>query len=256
VITIKTEEEIQYIKIAGRIIAEFLKEVQKLIKPGVDSTEIEAFAVEFVRSRGGELSFKNYNGFPGYICFSINDEIVHGVPMKGKKVPENGLVKIDIGVKYKNYFADGAWTYIVGNVPFKVQKLVEITKLALYKGIEKAIEGNRLSDISKAIENTVKPYGFGIPRDLVGHGVGYSVHEPPNVHNFHNPPDDEIILKEGMVLAIEPMITLKSNKTIEGKDKFVIKTADGSFSAHFEHTIVVRKNKAEILTSLDDYSGF
>ncbi|MEO0203192.1 MAG: type I methionyl aminopeptidase [candidate division WOR-3 bacterium] len=255
-ITIKTEEEIGYIRTAGKIIYEFLREVQKLIKPGVDSTEIEAFAVEFVRSRGGELSFKNYNGFPAYICFSINDEIVHGVPTRGKKVPESGLVKIDIGVKYKNYFADGAWTYIVGNVPFKVQKLVEITKLALYKGIEKAIEGNKLSDISKAIENTVKPYGFGIPRNLVGHGVGYNVHELPHIHNFYNPSDDEIILKEGMVLAIEPMITLKSNKTIDGKDGFTVKTADGSLSAHFEHTIVVRKGKAEILTQVDDYSWF
>jgi methionyl aminopeptidase len=250
VITIKTEEEISKIRIAGRIIAEFLKEVEKILKPDLDSYEIELFAIEFVRKKGGELAFKNYKGFPGYICVSINDEIVHGIPRKGKKLPKNGLVKIDIGVKYDGYFADGAWTYIIGNVPFKVLKLVEITKLALYKGIEKAVEGNKLSDISKAIENTVKPYGFGIPRNLVGHGVGYDIHEEPNVHNYYNEADDEIILKEGMVLAIEPMITLRSHKTIDDKDKITIKTADGSPSAHFEHTVVVRKNKAEILTEI------
>jgi len=256
VITIKTESEINNIRIAGRIIAEFLREVEKILKPGLETIEIENFAIEFVRKRNGELAFKNYKGFPSYICVSINDEIVHGVPRKGKKIPENSLVKIDIGVKYNGYFADGAWTYIIGNVPFKVQKLVEITKLALYKGIEKAIENNKLSDISKAIENTIKPYGFGIPRNLVGHGVGYDIHEEPNVHNFYNPSDDEIILKEGMVLAIEPMVNLKSPKTVDDKDKITIKTADGSPSAHFEHTIVVRKNRAEILTALDDNSGF
>lgn len=249
-ITIKTEEEISKIRVAGRIIAEFLKEVEKILKPDLDSSEIELFAIEFVRKRGGELAFKNYKGFPSYICVSIDDEIVHGIPRKGKKLPKNGLVKIDIGVKYDGYFADGAWTYIIGNVPFKVIKLVEITKLALYKGIEKAVEGNKLSDISKAIENTVKPYGFGIPRNLVGHGVGYDIHEEPNVHNYYNPTDDEIVLREGMVLAIEPMITLRSHKTIDDKDKITIKTADSSPSAHFEHTVVVRKNKAEILTEI------
>lgn len=249
-ITIKTEEEIKKIRIAGKIIAEFLKEVEKILKPDLDSSEIELFAIEFVKKRGGELAFKNYKGFPSYICVSINDEIVHGIPRKGKKLPKNGLVKIDIGVKYEGFFADGAWTYIIGNVPFKVMKLVEITKLALYRGIEKAIEGNKLSDISKAIESTVKPYGFGIPRNLVGHGVGYDIHEEPNVHNYYNPPDDAIILKEGMVLAIEPMITLRSHKTIDDKDKITIKTADGSPSAHFEHTVLVRKNKAEILTEI------
>jgi len=250
VITIKTEEEISKIRVAGKIIAEFLKEVEKILKPDLDSSEIELFAIEFVRKKGGELAFKNYKGFPNYICVSIDDEIVHGIPRKGKKLPKNGLVKIDIGVKYDGYFADGAWTYIIGNVPFKVIKLVEITKLALYKGIEKAVEGNKLSDISKAIENTVKPYGFGIPRNLVGHGVGYDIHEEPNVHNYYNPPDDEIILKEGMVLAIEPMITLRSHKTIDDKDRITIKTADGSPSAHFEHTVVIRKNKPEILTEI------
>ncbi len=255
-ITIKKEEEINYIRIAGRIIAEFLKEVQKLINPGVDASEIELFAIEFVRSRGGELAFKSYNGFPNYICLSIDDEIVHGIPRKGKKVPQSGLVKIDIGVKYNGYFADGAWTYIVGNVPFKVQKLVEITKLALYRGIEKAVEGNRLSDISKAIENTIKPYGFGIPRNLVGHGVGYDLHEEPNVCNYYNPPDDDIILREGMVLAIEPMVSLKTSKTIDDKDGIVVRTADGSPSAHFEHTVVVRRTKAEILTWIDGNSRF
>lgn len=247
-ISIKTEEDIKYIKIAGKIIAEFLREVEKIIEPEMETLEIENFAIDFVSKRNGKLAFKNYNGFPGYICISINDEIVHGYAKKGKKVPKNGLLKIDIGVIYNGYFADGAWTYIVGEVPYRVKKLVEVTKLALYNGIGKAIEGNRLSDISKAIENTIKPYGFGIIKNLVGHGIGYALHEEPHVHNFYYPQDDKIILKEGMVLAIEPMVNLKSSKTIEDKDGFTIRTADGSFSAHFEHTIVVRRGKAEILT--------
>lgn len=247
-ISIKTEEDIKYIKIAGKIIAEFFREVEKIIQPEIETLEIENFAIDFVSKRNGKLAFKNYNGFPGYICISIDDEIVHGYAKKGKKVPKNGLLKIDIGVIYNGYFADGAWTYIIGQVPYRVRKLVEITKLALYKGIEKAVEGNRLSDISKAIENTIKPHGFSIVKNLVGHGVGYALHEEPYVHNFYYPEDDKIILKEGMVLAIEPMVNLKSPKTIEDKDGFTIRTADGSFSAHFEHSVLVRKDKAEILT--------
>ena len=249
-IILKKDTEIAQMKKGGRIIARLFEEIAHLIRPGVKGDEINEFAHRFILEHGGYPSFLNYRGYPASICLSINDEVVHGIPF-GKVIPERGLVKVDVGVRFGCCHVDSAYTYIVGDVPERAKKLVEITKKALYEGIKAARKGNRISDISKAVEKTVKPYRFGIIRKLVGHGVGFDLHEDPEVPNFYSPRSYDPILKPGMTIAIEPMITMGTYKIKEMSDGWTIKTADGSWAAHFEHTVAITDEEPLILTSED-----
>ncbi len=250
-INLKTHTSLEDMRKAGEIVGIFFSEVSKLIQPGVQGDTIDKLAYEIITSYGARPSFLNYNGFPASICFSINDEIVHGIPF-GKVVPEKALVKIDVGVKYGCCHVDSAYTFIVGELPERTKKLVEVTKKALYRGIMEAKAGRMLSDISKAIERSIKPYGFSIIRDLVGHGVGYELHEEPQVPNYYYRGMKDVELKPNLTLAIEPMVAIGTHKIRTDKDGWTIRTADGSLSAHFEHTIVITENGAEILTKWSD----
>ncbi len=247
-IIIKTDEEIEGIRKASRIVAEVLEFAREIVAPGIMTKEIDEKIREFIKSRGGHPAFLGYRGFPASSCISLNDEVVHGIP-GNRRIKEGDLVKVDVGVVYNGYVGDAAITIIVGDVPPKVRKLVETTERALYKGIEKARPGNRLSDISHAIQETAEKEGFSVVRDLGGHGVGLKLHEEPFVPNY-GPPGRGPLLKRGMTLALEPMVNMGQPHVKTKKDGWTVVTKDGSLSAHFEHTIAILDNGPEILTKI------
>lgn len=255
-VTIKKPEEIAVIKKGGRLLGSILQQLAKMVKPGITTWDLETKADELIKKAGGRPSFKGYHSknetpFPCILCTSINDEIVHAAPLPARVLSNGDIIGIDIGMEYpaKNgFYTDTAITVGVGKISAENKKLIEVTQKALLVGIKAIKPGNKISDIGRMIENYVKPFGYGIVRDLVGHGVGYAVHELPRIPNFFDKNLPVIEIKEGMVLAIEPMITLGTWKIVEGKDGFSIKTADGSWAAHFEHTIVVTKKGCEIVT--------
>ena len=247
-IILKSEREINYLRDAGRIVAETHQEVKKAIKPGVTTLELDKIAEEYIKSRGAIPAFKGYHGFTGNICASINEEVVHGIP--GLKKLKNGdNISIDIGAVINGYNGDAAITVPVGEVDAEVQKLLDVTEESLYKGIEQAIVGNRLSDISHAVQLHVEQHGFGVVRDYVGHGIGRSMHEDPQVPNFGSPGRGPR-LKAGMTLAIEPMVNLGTYEVKTLDDGWTVVTLDGKRSAHFEHSIAITDGKPEILTKL------
>lgn len=245
-ISIKSEREIELLRIAGNIVHETREYLIPFIKEGITTKELDTLAEEFILSKGATPSFKGLNDFPCATCISINQEVVHGIP--GKRKLRNGdIVSIDIGACYKGYHGDSAWTFAVGEISPKKKELMEHTKESLFKGLEQIKPGNRIGDISHAIEKHAKKYNLGVIRELVGHGVGTSVHEEPDVPNYgeeHRGP----VLKEGMVLAIEPMLTLGRRDICILDDDWTIETIDNSPAAHYEHTIVVTKDGYEILT--------
>lgn len=246
-ITIKTPEEIKLLKHAGSIVYDTHKYLQKYLKPGISALELDKLAYDYIISRGATPSFLNYDGFPNTLCISINDEVVHGIP-SNRKLQKGDIVSIDIGACYKGYHGDSAWTYYIGNNPSDdVKRLMEGTKASLYAGLNMIKPGNRIYDISKAIEETAKLYNLSIVRELVGHGVGTSVHEEPDVPNYitnYKGP----VLKEGMVLAVEPMLNLGRRNVFLSDNDWTVITVDHKPSAHYEHTIVVTKDGYEILT--------
>ncbi len=248
-ITYKTEEEIDKIRISSLLVAKTHAEVVKLIKPGVTGLELDKIAEEFIRDHGAVPAFKGYGGFPNSLCISPNAEVVHGIPNQ-IPVEEGSILSVDCGVVKDGYYGDSAYTYTVGEVKDETKKLLEVTKESLYKGIEQAIAGNRIGDISFAIQKYAEQHGYGVVRELVGHGVGKELHEDPQVPNYGKRGRGPI-LKEGLVIAIEPMINLGTKKIRQYSDGWTIKTQDLKPSAHFEHTIVVRKGKAEILSSFE-----
>ena len=245
-ISIKSEREIELLRIAGNIVHETRVYLIPFIKEGITTKELDTLAEEFILSKGATPSFKGLNDFPCATCISINQEVVHGI--QGKRKLRNGdIVSIDIGACYKGYHGDSAWTFAVGEISPKKKELMEHTKESLFKGLEQIKPGNRIGDISHAIEKHAKKYNLGVIRELVGHGVGTSVHEEPDVPNYgeeHRGP----VLKEGMVLAIEPMLTLGRRDICILDDDWTIETIDNSPAAHYEHTIVVTKDGYEILT--------
>jgi methionyl aminopeptidase len=250
-VPIKSEREIQLMKESGRIVAEVLALAGERIRPGVSTTELDAFAEGYIRSQGGEPAFKGYghdkdNLFPGTLCISIDDEVVHGIP-DSRMLEEGQIVSIDVGVKKGGYFGDGAFTFPVGKTADEKQRLMRVTEESLYKGIEVACAGNHLHDVSAAVQGHVEGAGFSVVRDLCGHGIGRQLHEEPSIPNY-GARGTGIILQEGMVLALEPMVNAGSHRVHVESDGWTVKTSDGKPSAHFEHTIVVRKGKAEILT--------
>ena len=245
----KTEEEIELIKESSLLVAKTHAEVAKLIQPGVSTLALDKIAEEFIRDNGGVPAFKGYSGFPNTLCVSPNEQVVHGIPTNDP-IESGTILSLDCGVKKNGFFGDSAFTYEVGEVAKDVKELLKITRESLYKGIEVAVAGNRIGDIGYAIQNHAEKNGFTVVRELVGHGVGVNLHESPEVPNYGKR-GRGIKLHEGLVIAIEPMINMGVKKINQLNDGWTIKTADLKPSAHFEHTIVVRKGKAEILSSFD-----
>jgi len=247
VIIIKSRDEIKRMAKASEIVAEALQAVRGVIAPDVTTRELERIAEEVIRSRGGKPAFKGYRGYPSSICTSVNSEVVHGIPSAGVRLHEGDIVSVDLGVIYKGYIGDAAVTVPVGRITAETERLLKVTEQALYAGIEKAVPGNRVSDISNAIQRFVESNGYSVVRAFVGHGVGRSLHEEPQIPNF-GPPGRGPVLKEGMTLAIEPMVNEGSYRVTILADGWTAKTADGKLSAHFEHTVLVTKNHPRILT--------
>lgn len=247
-IILKSEREINYLRDAGRIVAETLVEVKNAVKPGVTTLELDKIAEEYIKGRGAVPAFKGYHGFTGNICSSINEEVVHGIPGL-RKLKSGDNVSIDIGAVINGYNGDAAITVPVGEVDAEVQKLLDVTEESLYKGIEQAFIGNRLSDISHAVQVHAEQHGFGVVRDYVGHGIGRSMHEDPQVPNYGDPGRGPR-LKAGMTLAIEPMVNLGTYEVKTLDDGWTVVTLDGKRSAHFEHSIAITDGKPEILTKL------
>lgn len=248
-ITIKSEREIELLREAGRLTYLTHKEVEKYIKPGITTKELDKIAEKFILSKGCTPSFKNYNGFPASICTSVNDEVVHGIP-SNRKLKEGDIISVDIGVCYKGYHGDSAWTYPVGKISEEKQYLLEHTKKSLFEGLKEVKPGNKLGDICSAIGFYASKHNLGIVRELVGHGVGTNIHEDPEIPNYGTP-NTGPVLKEGMVFAIEPMLNLGGDDVVMLDDDWTIVTEDYSPSAHFEHTVVVTSTGYEILTRGD-----
>lgn len=244
-IIIKSDREIELMKHAGHINYLAHKEVEKHLKAGISTSKLNKIADKFIRDNDCTPSFLNYEGYPASICISINDEVVHGIP-SNRIIKDGDVVSIDIGVCYKGYHSDSANTYIVGNQTKEVVDLVNNTKNSLYEGLSVIKEGTLLSDIGKKIEEYAISNDLGVIRELVGHGVGTSIHEEPDVPNYYV--KSNLRLKKGMVLAVEPMLTLGERYIYMEDDEWTIKTEDGLPSAHFEHTVVVTENGYEILT--------
>lgn len=250
-IYLKTKREIELIRESCRIVGEVLKLVAAQIKPGITTLALDKLAEDYIRSFGGLPAFKGYgsqkdNLFPATLCTSIDSAVVHGIPSK-RVLKEGEIVSIDVGVKKDGYFGDGAWSYAVGEVSADKQRLLDVTRESLCKGIEKAVEGNRVHDISFAVQSYVEANGFSVVRELVGHGVGKELHEPPNIPNFGKAGTGPE-LKSGMTLAIEPMVNFGGYQVTMESDGWTVVTRDGLPSAHFEHTIAIVNGKPEILT--------
>lgn len=246
----KTDEEIEKIRKSSLLVGKTIAEVAKLIKPGVKTIDLDKLAEQFILDHHAKPAFKGYNGFPYTLCISINEQVVHGFP--GEREIKNGdIVSIDCGVLKDGYFGDSAYTFIVGDVKPEIKLLVEATKESLYKGIENAVVGKRLGDIGYEIQNHVEKLGFSVVRDLVGHGIGKNLHEKPEVMNYGRK-GTGMKLQENLVIAIEPMINMGKYNVVQEADGWTIRTSDRMPSAHFEHTIAVKKNKAIILSSFDE----
>eukprot|EP01137_Pigoraptor_chileana_P016673 Opistho-2@73700 len=244
----KSDEQIELIRESSLLVGKALGEVAKLIKPGINPIELDKRAEEFIRDNQAIPAFKGYGGsFPNSLCLSVNDVVVHGIP--GKEVLKDGdVISVDCGVLKNGYYGDSAYTFEVGEVAPEVSQLLRVTKESLYKAIEKAIVGNRIGDVAFAVQEHAEKHGYGVVKELVGHGVGQHLHEKPEVPNYGRR-GTGLKLMEGLVIAIEPMINLGKAAIWQLNDGWTIKTKDGLASAHFEHTIAVKKGKADILSS-------
>ena len=250
-ISIKSEREISLMKKAGNIVYRTHKYLEPYIKPGITTKELDKLAYDFIISQDATPSFLNYQGFPASICTSINDEVVHGIP-GNRKLKNGDIIGIDIGACYQGYHGDSAWSYAVGSVSREKAYLLEHTEKALYEGLKQVKPGNRIGDISNAIETYANSHNLEVVKELVGHGIGNHVHEKPDVPNFGKKGTGPI-LKEGMTIAIEPMLNLGTREIYLLEDDWTIITQDGSPSAHFEHTVVVTKDGYQILTGDDNF---
>lgn len=248
-IFLKTDEDVQAIKRNGIILGKAHAEVAKLIEPGITTKQLDQVAETFIRDNGGKPSFKGYGGFPASLCISVNEVVVHGIP-SARVIKEGDIISIDCGVYKEGFHADSAYTYVVGEIPKEVTELLQRTKRSLYLGIEQVREGNRIGDVSFAVQNYVENFGYGVVRELVGHGVGKSLHEGPEVPNYGKRGKGPKMV-EGMVIAIEPMITLGKRFVVQESDQWTIRTEDRKTAAHFEHTVLVTKKGYEILTTFE-----
>jgi methionyl aminopeptidase len=249
VIIRKSQDEIEKMARAGEVVAETLDLLREHIRPAVTTAELDELADEFIRSRGGIPTFKGYRGYPAAICASPNSMVVHGIP--GPYALEDGdVLSVDVGVTLDGFVGDSAWTFPVGEVSAEAERLLEVCQAALQAGIEQAKVGNRLSDISHAVQQVTEEAGFSVIRALVGHGVGRSMHEDPQIPNY-GPPGRGPLLQDGMTLAIEPMITVGASDVVLHDDEWSISSADESLAAHFEHTVAVTQNGPRVLTTAE-----
>jgi methionyl aminopeptidase len=248
VIELKSPREIALMRRGGHLLAEVVERLRAGVKPGMSTLEIDEDVEKFIRSRGAKPAFKGYRGFPATVCISINEEVVHGIPSAHRCVKEGDIVGLDLGCIVEGYYADCAFTLPIGEVPARVQELLDVTRQSLEAGIAECRPGRRLSDVSHAIQVHVEAHGFSVVRAFVGHGIGRALHEEPQVPNFGDPGRGPQ-LKAGMVLAIEPMVTMGSWEVRILDDGWTAVTKDGSLAAHFEHTIAVTESGPEVLTS-------
>lgn len=246
-VTIKSAREIELMRESGRLLSIVHDELGKALKPGMTTKEIDRLGEEIIRSFGCVPNFLNYNGYPASICVSVNDEVVHGIPSKKRRIQEGDIVSLDAGLIYKGYHSDAARTHAVGEVSKEARQLIDVTRECFFEGIKFATAGNHLHDISNAIAAHAEKYGYGIVEDLVGHGIGTHLHEEPEIPNFHQHTKG-IRLKPGMTLAIEPMINLGTKEVEWMDDDWTVVTADGSLSAHYENTILITEGEPEIFT--------
>lgn len=246
-ITTKSNREIALMRKAGEIVFLAHEAVKKEIKPGVSTKYLDEVVHRFIISQGATPSFLGYNGFPASICASVNDVLVHGFPSKDTILKEGDIISIDIGAIYKGYHGDSAWTYPVGEISDEAKKLLEVTEAALFEGLEAVRAGNRIGDIGHAVSAYVEPYGFGVPIDFTGHGIGSNMHEDPAVPNY-GIMNKGVLLRENMTLAIEPMVQMGTHLTETMADGWTVKSLDRKLTAHFEHTVLVTKEGFEILT--------
>lgn len=248
-ITIKSKAEFDIMRRAGRLVAETLDKLQAAVKPGMSTADLDRIAYEHITKHGGTPSFKGYHGFPASICTSVNDEVVHGIPSKRRILEEGDIVSIDCGAIIGGWHGDAAVTVPVGHTTPEMDRLLEVTKKSLYKGIEQAVPGRHLGDVSAAIQRYVEKHGYSVVREYVGHGIGRQMHEEPQVPNWGTP-GRGMLLKEGMALALEPMVNAGKADVRVLKDDWTVVTQDGEWSAHFEHTVALTGNGPEILTKL------
>lgn len=244
----KSEAELELMREAGRIVAETHRRMAEAVKPGVTTKQLDHIAEEYIRSQGATPSFKGYNGFPGSICVSVNEELVHGIPSH-RILQEGDIISIDIGAQYHGYHGDSAWTYGVGQISPEAARLLEVTEQSLYAGLDEVKSQVRLFTISHAIQKVAEDAGFSIVREYVGHGIGTELHEEPQIPNYGTPGRGPRI-KPGMVLAIEPMVNMGERFVETLDDGWTVVTVDGKYCAHFEHTVAVTENGYEILTTI------
>jgi methionine aminopeptidase, type I len=248
-IYLKTDEEIELMRVANRLVGATLGEMANLIAPGVTTLQLDRRAEEFIRDHGAIPLFKGYNGFPNSLCISVNETVVHGIP--GSLILKEGdIVSVDCGTKINGYCGDSAYTFEVGEVAPEVKLLLQITKEALYEGINNAVEGKRIGDISSTIQTYCETRGYSVVRELVGHGIGKNMHEAPEVPNYGKK-SYGLLLKSGMCIAIEPMINMGKRNVKFEKDGWTVRTVDRKPSAHFEHTVAIRSGKADILSTFE-----
>ncbi|MGE0887657.1 MAG: type I methionyl aminopeptidase [Blastocatellales bacterium] len=248
----KSRNEIEKMRRAGLIVAETLRELRNMVEPGVTTRQLDSVAEKKIRSTGAYPTFKGYRKFPASICASVNDEVVHGIP-SDRKLREGDIIKIDCGATLNGYVGDAAITVAVGNVSPEIENLMDVTRSSLFRAVEKMVPGNRLYDVSYAVQEYVEENGYSIVRDFCGHGIGQRMHEDPQVPNYGRPGTGPK-LKEGWVLAIEPMVNAGTHEVKILSDGWTVKTKDGSASSHFEHTIAVTENGPVVLTALEDGS--
>jgi methionyl aminopeptidase len=249
-IFLKSDEEIELLRISNQIVAKTLAEMAKIIAPGVSTDQLNKVAEEFIRDNGGIPGFLGYGGFPKSICASVNEQVVHGIPSDNVILQDGDIISVDCGVYKNGFHGDSAYTFCVGDVKPEIIDLLRATKESLYKGIEQAQEGKRLGDIGYAIQSYCEERGYSVVREMIGHGVGRKLHEAPEVPNYGRK-GNGVMLKSGMTIAIEPMINLGSRHLVFEKDGWTTRTVDRKPSAHFEHSIAIRRGKADILSSFE-----
>lgn len=253
---LKTEDEIELMRKANQLVSMTLAELAKCIKPGISTLQLDKIAEEFIRDHGAIPTFKNFpnpfgSPFPASICTSVNDVVVHGIPDASTVLKDGDIISIDCGTLLDGFNGDSCYTFCVGEVAEEVRHLLRTTKESLYKGIEQAVAGNHLGDIGSSIQDYCEAHGYGIVRELTGHGIGCEMHEPPQIPNYGRR-GNGMFLKAGMCIAIEPMVTFGDKSVYMMPDRWTIRTRDGKPAAHFEHTMAIRKGKAEVLSSFDE----
>ncbi|MGC8823541.1 MAG: type I methionyl aminopeptidase [Bacteroidales bacterium] len=248
-IPIRSAEEIELLRTSNLLVSKTLAEVAKWIRPGISTRELDRIAEEFIRDHGALPAFLGYNGYPNTLCTSVNSEVVHGIP-SAYELKEGDIVSIDCGVLLNNYYGDSAYTFTVGEVSEEVKKLLQVTRESLYKGIEQAIEGKRTGDIGYAVQSYCEAHGYSVVREMIGHGIGRKLHEPPEVPNYGRRGNGPM-LKKGMVICIEPMINMGQKNIYIESDGWTVRTRDNLPSAHFELAVAVDKGKADVLSTFD-----